>query len=240
MQRFWEVDFARGLAVVLMVTFNWLFALGYMNIFIAEGGWLFWWLFPRAIASAFIFIAGLSFSLSYSRIKNSRANIWKKYGLRGGKIFLLGILATLATWLLFPEETIVFGILHLLGIAIILAPIFRNMGRWNLMIGLLCIFAGMLLQNIRLKTYLLFWLGLPPAGFQTFDYFPLLPWFGVFLIGIFAGNILYRNGKRQFKPLNQSKIFQPLNFLGRHSLVIYIVHQPILIGILYLLGYHLI
>ena len=78
--------------------------------------------------------------------------------------------------------------------------------------------------------------GFFPYGSATLDYYPLLPWFGVVLIGIFSGNMLYFNYKRRFNiiDLSKSKIIQGFEYLGKRSLIIYVIHQPIIILILYL------
>ncbi len=233
--RFWQIDFARGLAVVLMVIFNWSVALSYFNIFTAGGGWLYWWLFPRLIAGAFILLAGISFFIMAEKIKNSE-ELKKKSFLRGAKIFALGILATAATFFLTPTQTIWFGILHFFGVAFLLAPFFRNFGRANLILGLLLLAAGFYLNSLPQQNPSLLWLGLPPENFQTFDYFPLLPWFGVFLVGIFTGEKFYSSEKRNIRFSTQPKFLEGINFLGRHSLKIYVAHQPLLIVLLYALG----
>jgi uncharacterized membrane protein len=81
-------------------------------------------------------------------------------------------------------------------------------------------------------------LGLMPQHFRTADYFPLLPWFGIFLIGICAGNTFYRDGERRFSlRLTATRITRPLAFIGRNSLLIYLVHQPVIIGILFATNY---
>ena len=84
----------------------------------------------------------------------------------------------------------------------------------------------------------LLWLGLKPFGFQSFDYFPMLPWFGVILLGVFAGNLLYPNGKRAFRFPNfpPNPLVRLLTFLGRHSLVIYFLHVPVLVAAVLLLA----
>ncbi len=71
------------------------------------------------------------------------------------------------------------------------------------------------------------------------DYFPILPWFGLVLVGIFLGNTLYRDYKRRFpiKDVSNHPISRAFIFLGRNSLIIYLLHQPILIAVLYLLGF---
>ncbi len=194
-KRLWEVDFFRGMAIILMIIFNYSFTLRYFRLFIVEGGWLYWYVFPRLIAGMFIFIAGISLVLSYNRVTKSK----KFYLKRGLKIFGLGLLITLVTFFLFPEEFIIFGILHLIGVAIIFSIPFLNLKKLNLILGLSIILIGFLLENLRFDFSWLLWLGLKPKSFITLDYFPIFPWFGVILLGIFIGNTIYKKGKRSFK-----------------------------------------
>lgn len=230
MKRFWEVDFSRGIAIILMIIFNWSFTLNYFNIFTFQS-WAYWFLFPRLIASMFLFIAGVSLILS-----RNRSVFHVKRGL---KIFSLGLLITLATWLLFPQEFIVFGILHLIGTSIILAIPLLKFKKLNLFLAFIVIVLGIVLQNMRFDFTWLLWLGFIPQDFRTLDYFPLLPWFGIVLFGIFFGNLLYPKGKRNFRIKDLSR-FSPVRFLsliGRNSLIIYLTHQPALILLLLILGF---
>lgn len=232
--RFWEVDFLRGTAVVLMIFFNYAFTLRYFGIYTVGGEWAFWWLFPRIIAGTFIFLMGMSLTLSYHRSKDAQ---FKKYLLRGLKIFGYGLAITIVTWLYMREGFVVFGILHFIGLSTILAYPFLRYGRLNFLLGALALFAGFLLSQYTLNSAWLLWLGLVPVGFYTIDYFPLLPWFGLTLIGIAAGNLLYSKGKRRFRmpELSHAPPVQTFSFLGRHSLLIYLAHQPVLLAALYLL-----
>lgn len=232
-RRFYQIDLVRGLAVLLMVIFNWSVTLDYFKIFSMGGGWLYWWLFPRMVAGAFILLAGISFFIMAEKIKNSQ-ELKKKSFLRGVKIFSLGLLATAATFFLTPAQTIWFGILHFFGISFLLAPFFRNFGKANLFLGLLIALLGFYMNTLPQQNSFLLWLGLPPENFQTFDYFPLLPWFGVFLIGIFSGEKFYQK-------FSSSKNYSSnlLCFLGRNSLAIYVAHQPLLIALLYILGFRI-
>lgn len=234
--RFWEIDFFRGTAIVLMIIFNYAFTLSYFNIYYVDG-WLFWWLFPRFIAAIFILLVGISLTISYSRTKKKmKSHAYEKYIIRGLKIFSLGMLVTLATWLFVPQTAILFGILHFIGISIIISLVFIKF-RYNLLLGLLIIATGIFLNNFVFDFPWLLWVGFVPKIFYTLDYFPLLPWFGMFLIGMSLGNKFYKNGTRRFKIFNELKLTKSLSFLGRHSLIIYLIHQPILVAILYLFGY---
>jgi uncharacterized membrane protein len=84
----------------------------------------------------------------------------------------------------------------------------------------------------------LLWLGIRQMGRYMVDYYPLLPWFGVALLGVFFGLTLYPGGRPRFELADLSPKFPlpALTFLGRNSLVIYLVHQPIILGALILLG----
>jgi uncharacterized membrane protein len=239
MSRLWEVDLLRGIAIILMIIFNWSFALYYLNIYDLTSGFLYWYVFPRFIGGMFIFISGLSLTLFYSQIKSKDAH--KKFLSRGMKIFGFGILITAITFLTFPSAFIIFGILHFIGISIILGQFFLKFKKLNLILGLILIATGFYLQNFSFNFPWLLWLGFIPKNFYTFDYWPLLPWFGVTLLGMFFGNLLYKNGRRNFKikDLSNSFIVKFLDYLGRNSLTIYLVHQPLLIIVLLLLGFRI-
>ncbi|MBV7337162.1 DUF1624 domain-containing protein [Chloroflexi bacterium TSY] len=141
------------------------------------------------------------------------------------------------TWLA-GTGAIHFGILHLIGASIILAWPFLG-GRWtNLLLGTLLIGLDWFVSSIRVDTLWLVWLGFKPVAYAAVDYFPLIPWFGVVLIGLFLGNTLYTHKGLCFSLIDLSKIppIQLLGLLGRHSLLIYLIHQPLLVGILVALG----
>jgi uncharacterized membrane protein len=229
--RFWEIDFFRGIAVLLMVFFNWSFALYYLQLLTTTEDVFFWFWFPRIIAAMFIFIAGVAMAVSYA--KNSG---WKRHAKRGAKLIILGLAITAVTYAMFPKDFIVFGILHFIGAATLLSLFLLKRCRKFIPIAAPTAFViGLVLQNITFDFPYLLWLGFAPNGFSTLDYFPLLPWLGIFLLGTALGNHFYAKGKRQFK-ISQSKLTKPLEFMGRHSLLIYIVHQPLLIVILFVLG----
>lgn len=228
MKRLWELDAARGIAVVLMVFFNYAFTLDYLKIYTIAEGWGFWWLFPRLVAGAFIFIAGVALTISYSRNSNPVRHV-----RRGAKIFSLGLLITAATYLLVSEAAVWFGILHFMGLSVMLSLLFVKMKPPYLIVtGLTVLVFGIWLNTFVFYFPWLLWLGLAP-NFTTLDYFPMLPWFGLFLIGMAFGKRYYDDGKRQFS-LGERNM--PLAFLGRHSLIIYMLHQPALLILLRILG----
>ena len=236
MERLWEVDSLRGIAITAMVISNLVTDLLFFDLY--EPGFLigFWSLFAYATATTFILLVGISMTLSYSRVMRwSQDKIWKKYIARGLKIFSWGVLITVITYLFMETGYILFGVLHLIGLSIILSVPFLRFKDLNLWLGFLIIFLGIFMKTFAVDFPWLLWLGFMPKGFTSVDYFPLLPWFGVVLIGIYLGNMLYPKGRRVFE-LGETKnnIFRALSFLGRNSLLIYLIHQPIIIGLLYL------
>lgn len=243
-ERFWEIDSLRGLAIVMMVAFHFIFDLNYFGIcnFNISSGFL-WW-FARITAFMFIFLVGVSLSLSYTRktlLSNYKAEkkLFLKYLKRGLKIFSYGLLITAATWIFIGNGFIIFGILQLIGVAIILEFPFIKRGYINLLLGVAFIASGIYLMSFRFDFYGLLWLGFTSNNFYTVDYFPLLPWLGVVSLGIFLGNTLYENYIRRFKLPDLSN-YLPVRisgFLGKHSLFIYLIHQPIIITLFYLLGF---
>ena len=238
-ERFWEVDSLRGLAIIMMITYHLIFDLTFFGIlyFNINSGFL--WIFARLTAFTFIFLMGISLTLSSSRTQiKGESLLFNKYLVRGLKIFSLGLLITIATWIFIPQEFIIFGVLHFIGISIILAYPFLKRKFLSLFLGIIIIIVGIYLGNFTFDFSWLVWLGFIPNTLQTVDYFPLLPWFGVVLIGLFFGGILYKNYNRQFKipDLSKNYFIKIFSFLCRNSLIIYLIHQPILIIALYLLG----
>ena len=238
-ERFWEVDSLRGLAIIMMITYHFIFDLTFFGVFYFNINSGVFWIFARLTAFTFIFLMGVSLTLSSSRtqIKGER-RLFNKYLKRGLKIFSLGFVITIATWIFIPQEFIIFGVLHFIGISIILAYPFLKRKSLNLFLGISIIIMGIYLGNFTFDFSWLVWLGFIPNTLQTVDYFPLFPWFGVVLIGLFFGGILYKNYNRQFKipDLSKNYFIKIFSFLGRNSLIIYLIHQPLLIIALYLLG----
>jgi len=240
-QRFWEIDFLRGLAIIMMIVFHLLYDLtcfGRCDLNLHSGFWIY---FGRATATIFIFLVGVSLTLSFSRamkIRSPEQKLYLKYIKRGLKIFSWGLIITFVTWIFLRAVFVRFGILHLIGISIILSYPFLKLRYWNLLLGITIISLGIYLKNVTFGFHWLVWLGFMPDHFCTVDYFPVFPWFGVVLIGVFFGNLLYPDYTRKFDlwDISNFDVVGLFCRLGRHSLVIYLIHQPILITLLYLLG----
>jgi uncharacterized membrane protein len=160
---------------------------------------------------------------------------------RGLWVLNLGILFTLLTTMFLPDRPILFGVLHCIGCCIILSTLFLKFKYTNLIIATIIIVTGIAIGNfMHVGTPNIIQLA---TGFHqsdiathTIDYFPIMPWLGVCLIGITLGNILYKDNKRRF-PLPDVSKYRPtklFSWMGQHSLAIYLVHQPLIAGLLFL------
>ncbi len=230
--RFAWLDIARGVALLAMASYHLIWDLqsfGFLEPNFASTGLP--RLYARAIASSFMFLAGISFVLAQTPVI-----VWRPYFIRLGKIGLAAGAVTIATYFASPRSFIYFGILHSIAVASILGLIFLRIRPSVTFI----IAVGAILAPIFFKTALfdspwLWWIGLATKIRVSDDFVPLLPWIGPFLLGI----ALTKAGvERQLLPayfgdLSKSWWKAALTFLGRHSLVVYLVHQPLLLATVY-------
>jgi uncharacterized membrane protein len=237
--RIWEIDFLRGVAIALMIFFHLLVDLRDFFGYDIAYNQLPWMVVGKTSAILFMLISGVSCSLSAGNI------------IRGIKVFLCGMVVTVGTYFFVPELYIRFGILHFLGSAMIIWGVADKLIKSDkVKIALLSVCSpaiiaiGILFDGMRTSNPFLFFLGLRTGNFVTYDYYPLAPWLGVFLAGAVIGILIYKSKKRtviSFEPADTAK---PVRLalggfmaMGRKSLLIYIVHQPVLLGILYLIHY---
>lgn len=234
--RLWEVDALRGVAIVMMVIYHLLYDLYYFRVTDTIFTNPFWFYFQRATAGTFLVLVGVSLALSGGAMRRRGERERTIYGVlfrRGVRIFGWGMVITVATWLFFGWAMAVkFGILQFIGVATLLAYPFLAL-RWTnlaLWIGLSSL--GRVLDGITISGPWLLWLGIEPRNHVYVDYFPLIPWFGVVLLGVFLGNTLYSNGERRYGLPVPALPFRPLRWLGERSLLIYLIHQPLLFALL--------
>lgn len=238
-ERIGFVDEVRGLAILLMVVYHLFFDLVFIygiNIPIFYSSQMN--LIRDIFAGLFIFISGSACRLSHNNLK------------RGVLCFLCGMLITVVTYVVIPEDIVRFGILHMLGISMILFFILQKpLDKIRFPIIGILIFSFLFLitfhvrdgqlgpftlPNALYQTSWLYPLGFPSASFFSSDYFPLIPWLFLFLAGSYFG--IYLKEHRLPRFFYKTHI-SPLAYVGRHTLIIYLAHQPILYGALYVIFY---
>ncbi len=196
----------------------------------------FWARFADATATSFLLLAGVSLAISHARAARSGRGSFRKYLLRGLRVFGYGMLLTAVFWI-FGLGYVVFGILHLIGVSIVLSYPLLRYRFLNLLLGLAVLAAGFYMMSVGASSESpwLLPLGVVPENLPMPDYRPLFPWFGMVLLGLFAGNVVYGGGRALTE--GRAPFFvRPLLPLGRNSLFIYLVHQPIIIAALAVLG----
>lgn len=225
------LDAARGVSLIAMIVYHIIFDLSYFGIIQVDP---FFRYMAYPIAGSFIFIAGISLHLKARSIgiqADYRSSV-SPFISRGIKILGIAAGITIVTWIYPHDGFIVFGILHLIGISTILAILFIPLGRWNILPAGIIILIWLLFFPLYGPAYLIP-LGIYPHGFYTLDYEPLIPWFSLILLGIAAGTFRY---SKKAKKQRDNRFVSLLAVPGRNSLLIYLIHQPIIIGFLVLIG----
>jgi uncharacterized membrane protein len=231
--RIWEIDFLRGVSIVLVVGYHLLFDLGEFVGIKRFLGWstnlssVSWQVAQHFFAGLFVLLSGTSSTLTRSNVR------------RGLRLLAVSFLVTAATYFIDPGSVVIFGILQCLAVSMLVyGALFEKAGAATASICGALIFAltavlPVLKKALALRSDWLMPLGLPSPSYSSFDYFPLIPWLGVFLIGAALGKSVYAP-KKSLLPWRMPA--NPVNFAGRHSLIIYILHQPLIMGVLYALG----
>ena len=229
-ERIWEIDAVRGLCMLGVIISHLVFDISEFTEMTVSVGPVFDFVFTYG-GALFIIISGVSATLGSKSFK------------RGVLVFACGAGVTAVTFALFKlgyiyEDDIVnFGILSLLGTCMMLYPVLKKLGnKFLLALAVAAFAAGLVFKGITLPytegfalTDLLFVLGIKTVGFTSGDYFPIFPNAAFFMLGIVLGRKLYKDKKTRLPDFR--KDFFPMNFLcflGRHSLVFYLAHQPVL------------
>jgi uncharacterized membrane protein len=221
------LDVLRGVAVLAMFAYHFAFDLNHFGVIRQDFNHDRFWLTARSlILGSFLFLSGVSLALA-----TSGGIRWSRYLRRIATIGACAALVSAGSYLMFPKSWIWFGVLHCIAIAGLLMPLFLPLGRWLLPVGLAIVAAGAFVAHPLFDSPALQWLGLMTRKPMAEDYVPLLPWFGVVLVGVFAGWRI----PMHFGHAERSGTGHRLRLLeaaGRHSLLLYLLHQPVFLGVL--------
>ncbi len=225
------LDAARGVALLAMAIYHFSWDLSNYGLFavdvIADPGWK---AFARTIAGTFIFLVGVSLVLATRRGLDRRAFLRRLAIVVGA-----ALLVTVATAYMFPDAYVFFGILHLIAFASVAALPFLRMPLVVVLVVAVAIFMlPFFFSHEIFAWWPLWWVGLSPGPPTTsVDYVPVFPWFAMTLFGIVAGRLFLQYGAAsavaRWRPGNRLGRLAVL--AGRWSLLVYLVHQPLLIGI---------
>lgn len=231
-KRIWELDVFRGICILGVIGVHFVYDMVELYGLVA-------WDYPKAFVFIrdwggvlFLLLSGICVTLGSHSVR------------RGLIVFACGMVITAVTagmylLKLYDRSIIIyFGVLHCLGICMLLWPLFRKFPWWALLIfGIVLTAVGFWLrEQPSVDHYWLMTVGLPWTGFASSDYFPLLPYFGFFLLGAVLGKTVYRRKESLLPGVNtQNFLIRFFSFCGRQSLWLYLLHQPLLSGIFYLI-----
>ena len=231
-QRWDAIDVARGLAIVAMIVYHFSWDLSFLqliatNILQVPA----WRWFARGIAGSFLVLAGFGLTLAHAQGFHREPFLRRLMKVGGAALAV-----TVVTYFAFPESYIFFGILHCIAVSSVLAlPFLRLHPALTLAAAVFCLVAPRIFTNPALDAPWLDWLGLGASDPVTNDYVPIFPWFGLALIGVAAGRLMLPRretiGLARWRA--EDVLSRGLVWAGRKSLPIYLIHQIVLIGILY-------
>ena len=234
------VDAARGFAIMVMIAYHFCFDLTYFGWtgwrMLDDAGWIAW---RDAIVTTFVFLVGVSLALRDDRERRIGAGWFARaFVLRWLQIAGAATLVTAGSFLLFPDRFIYFGVLHFVAVALWLC---RRAPRWPLTafaIGVVALIVGNAIGVAAFDARVFDWIGFASIKPPTEDYVPLCPWIGVTLIGCALGGVWTRRGTRLAPGIERRWHALPVagrrmvSSMGRYSLAIYLVHQPLLFGVM--------
>lgn len=225
--RYPEIDLLRTAAILGMIVYHTAYDLSEFYGWEMDPMSTGWWIFARSTAILFLLVSGASNTIANARTEH----VWRRTILRSGQILAAALCVTAATYFIDADTYVRFGILHCIAVSVFLLPLFRKLREWNLILGLGAIILGNRILGTTTDTSLLLPLGLMPPDFTSLDYFPLLPWLGVVLIGSAIADMVYI--RKGFSGIPFTIL--GLSFFNRHALIVYLVHQPIILLILALI-----
>lgn len=226
------IDVLRGFAVAQMIVYHFIYDLnhfGWIRIAMTrEQPWLGW---RTAIVSQFLFLVGLSLMLRLARKPE-----WRDFWLRWAQVAAAAALVSLGSWLMFGPHWIYFGILHFIAVALIIGRLSAPLGAWNLLLAALAFFAWWFVRDPAFDAFPANIIGFVTEKPRTEDYVPLFPWLAAVFAGLGLGALWQRHGFALWPTLRPLDAHPQrlLLLLGTWALTVYLLHQPIMIGALWL------
>jgi len=226
-ERFDRLDTLRAVAIVWMAVFHFSFDLAYFKLtrqnFYTDP---FWTVQRTCIVSLFLFCAGLGQAIAHEQGQG-----WRRFWRRWAQVAGCALLVSAGSWLMFKDRYISFGVLHAIAVMLIVARLTAGWGGWLWLAGAVAIALGNAVHHPFFDPRTTQWIGLMTHKPATEDYVPLLPWIGAVWWGLAAGRWLLRH-RRAWLAGALPPALRPMAVLWRWSLSFYMLHQPVLIGLL--------
>ncbi len=234
-KRFVELDLWRGVAVVFMIVFHFFFILDFYGVVKNEMRSGFFEIFGDFVRISFLLIVGISMAISFQRVFTETGSRWLAILRQWKRAFIVAVCALIVSFVTFfavPDVYVRFGILHLIAVSIFVLAFFAGSKWLSFVFAVFSFIFGYVLKDCSSVI-----LPVCGNGAVALDYFPIFPWIGFSALGIFIGRIFYVEKAGGFRIFDSRNfIFRAIFAMGRYSLLIYMVHIPVIIGIFVLLG----
>ena len=230
--RFAVLDIARGLAIVAMAIYHFCWDLAYFRFMTADVGFgLGWVIFGRLVLTAFLLLVGVGLVLGHGG-----GIRWPAFWRREAMVVGAALIITIATYFAFPDSFVYFGVLHAIALTSLLtlpflrAPLALVVAVAALVIGLPAVYSDAFF-DLKQTSWIGFWVEAPPTN----DLVSVFPWFGIVLLGVIGARLVLGSSAADRLSAIQpdNRLARLLTTMGRWSLIIYLVHQPILLAILF-------
>ena len=219
------IDVIRGISILAMITFHFAFDLMYFGF--AKSDLIYqpdWRLFERMIAFSFLFIAGLSLSITHRSSIN-----WKSFFRRYGVTAICAVLISIVTYTLFNNDMIRFGILHAISVSGLVGLLLLKLNSLSLFfLAVLLFLLNLFIPQPLEGDYFWQWLIYTTETPNSLDYRPIIPWITPFILVMASYQLFKKWDLLETNNTTNHHELSILCWLGRNSLVIYLVHQPIL------------
>ena len=225
-----------------MIVYHLFYLLSYFNISAHDMQNMPWLMLAYIVQIIFITLVGVSLAISQQKNAlqgNSPRVFLRRQWRRGLFVLVCAFCISFITAFLAPEMPVRFGILHLIGVGILLFSFIAQRKYFALAIAAVIFAITFLRKSFLTANFLAYPFGFFAKNVPSIDYFPMFPWLACIALGIFLGHFAYKNGKRNFSFPDVSKrsLLAPILFLGQHSLLMYLLNVPVIIFLLWILNF---
>lgn len=231
-QRAVLLDLFRTVALIGMATFHFMFDLAMFRFVAAETvNFGFWPMWARVVASTFLTLSGFGLYLAYGQGIDVR-----RLAKRLAKIGGAAVLVSIGTWFAVgPQAYVFWGILHMIAFGSVAGLLVLHLPALvTLVLAAGVFWIGWTVALPAFDPAPLLWLGLNASQVFSVDYVPVFPWFSAVLVGVALGRLAVSSGlwaRLAAVTVPKGSLWDWLAFPGRHSLIVYLVHQPVLFGL---------
>lgn len=230
--RFAVLDIARGVAIIAMAIYHFCWDLAYFGFITADIGYgLGWVIFGRLVLTSFLVLVGIGLVLAHGR-----GIRWPSFWRREAMVAGAAVIISIATYIAFPDGFVYFGVLHAIAVTSLLALPFVLTPLWlSVAVSAIAVLLPAIYSNpffdAPWTSWIGFWVEAPPTN----DLVSVFPWFGIVLLGVIGARLVFGSpaAARLAAIQPDNRLARTFSKMGRWSLIIYLVHQPILLGILF-------